>query len=260
MPPPVNDSANRMVQVLADTIGSRASLNFHTHISMENGLIFFSNPYASAAITKASLNMAVASLDNQPLTYENIGQIGSRRINPLLSAREIGESNFDAILEDPDYIKFAFVRNPVSRCLAGYSASLTKKTSYSEPRKKLFALIDLDLETDLSFEDFVELLALESEVRNLISLWMPQRSQIAFDIVEYDFIGRHEHWNTDFARISTEVFGDSIPVFDPRQHFNRDPDFTDINNDVSDKIKRQLEHIYESDFEMLNEIDENFHG
>ncbi len=255
-----NTSAGRMLKVLADTMGSRACLNFHTHISLETGLIFFSNPFASSAITKASLNMAVASLSDQPLTYKNFGQIGSRQINPLLSASQVGESEFDNILEDPDYIKFAFVRNPVSRCLAGYSAHLTGNTRYSDPRKKLFELIGLDIEANLAFDDFVELLALEAEVRNMISLWQPQRSQIAFDIVEYDFVGRHEHWNSDFSRISAEIFGDSIPVFDPKFEFNRDPDLTKVSAEVPGKTKRKLEHVYASDFEMLEEIEKVFHG
>lgn len=92
----------------------------------------------------------------------------------------------------------------------------------------------------------------DEEVRELDPHWRLQRRQICFDVVDYGFIGDHNHFARDFDLIARRIFGAPIEVFDTRTAFNRFTRPSDV--EVTEQIRRDVEVAYAEDYAMLDEI------
>ncbi len=245
-----------MTGAIRATMGGTFALNYYVHFCEDNGLIFFSNPVASAANSKASLNMAISELAGAPMEMKNATDVNARANNPMLAPNAVSDTAFGLMLEDPGFVKFCFVRDPATRVQAAYTGTLTRRTPNSGPRKQLFERLGLDLDRDLSIEDFALLVAEDSETRDLVALWRLQRRNIAFDLIDYDFIGRHESWEVDFGTVTTEIFGYAIRQFNLKSNFGFDEDNMRVSTELSSKTRSVLELAYAQDYEMLEEISE----
>ncbi|NOR63604.1 MAG: hypothetical protein GQ535_14065, partial [Rhodobacteraceae bacterium] len=79
-----------------------------------------------------------------------------------------------------------------------------------------------------------------------------------FDLIDYQFIGRHERWDEDYARISMEVFGCETPTFDPIKDLNIDPEGQKLFSLVDEETRAELEEAYAEDYDMIAEIEALF--
>lgn len=253
-----NPNTQNMTHAIANQMGGFGPLNNYVHISEEAGFVYFGNPGACYARVLASMNMAIAATRGDVMVFQNIGQIYQRDYGNLANPWEAGHDIFDDMLDDPDTLKFTFVRDPIARFLTGYYGKLTKKTPRSDPRKKLFDDLELDVSSDISLEDLSGLLAQDSALRDLVPLMRLQRNMTAFDLVDYGFIGHHERWDQDFSALSSQVFNQSTPAFDPISKFNHDEDGEKVDLEISNQTRANLENAYGDDFAMLEEIDELF--
>ena len=103
-----------------------------------------------------------------------------------------------------------------------------------------------------------KLLSEEKGLKNLLPLLMPQRSLIAYDLIKYDFIGSHERWDEDYAKLAMEVFGCETPIFDPVKDLNFDPEGANLLANVDEETRAEIEEAYAEDYEMIEEIEELF--
>ncbi len=255
---PASPAAQNMTQAIAKKMGGSGPLNNLVHISEDAGFVYFGSPGACYFRVLGSLNTALAAMNGEQLEYEKLGQVYQRVRGKMANPWETGHEIFDDMLDDPDTLKFTFVRDPVSRFLSGYYGKLTRKTPRSEQRQKMFELLEMDLTQEISVEDFAELVAQDQEVRDLLPLFRPQRNLTAFDLVDFGFIGNHDRWDTDFAKASTHIFGHPVPVFDPQQRFNRDEDGVNTPSQIDAQTQANLEYAYAEDLAMLEEINELF--
>jgi hypothetical protein len=109
----------------------------------------------------------------------------------------------------------------------------------------------------LSLEEFANAAAEDETVRDIDPHWRLQRTQIAWDLVDYTFIGRHDHFAEDFATLAARLYGARTPVeiFDTRSRFGRYTEAPKLAADITEDLRRVIHRAYEADYDMLSEIE-----
>jgi len=239
-------------------VGTRWRVDQFTYLDEDLGFVYLSAPAAANIRTIGSLQKGVAQLRDETFNIINHRRVLNRDESLIANPKVLGFEVFDAMLNDETVIKFAFVRDPVERFAAVYRSHFSMNAKNGPQRKKLFEFLGMPLTENLSMLDLAELLNEEKELIELTPQLVLQRNLIAFDLIDYHFIGKHEQWDDDYARISMEVFGCETPRFDPVKDLNVDPEGQNLVLLVDDETRAELEEIYAEDYDMLTEIEEHF--
>ncbi|MCC0177659.1 sulfotransferase family protein [Waterburya agarophytonicola K14] len=116
-----------------------------------------------------------------------------------------------ALLDNPDYFKFAIVRNPWDRLTSAYLNKFVKPIDIkqsSSPGKQVVEAYyqDKDLPVDYSrgitFKEFIEYL-LTHQNKEIDGHWQPQSMFINQN--KFDYLGRIETLGTDFGAIAEKI-------------------------------------------------------
>lgn len=252
------DPENTLAEAVMAVVGSRWRLNNFTFLDEDIGFIYFSAPASANVRTVGSLQKGVAQVRGERLELTSLRKVLNRDEGLMDNPQRAGLELFNQMLEDQSVIKLAFVRDPVERFAAVFRNQFSVNMKNGAQRVKLFEFLGMPLTENLSMLDLAELLNEEKELKDLIPHLNAQRSLIAFDLVDYSFIGRHESWNEDFARISMEVFGCETPVFDPIKDLNIDPEGVKLFSLIDEETRKELKKAYAEDYEMIEEIEELF--
>jgi hypothetical protein len=254
----MGEPENTLLEAIISLVGTAWRVNNFTFVEQDLGFIYFAAPIAANIRTIGSLQKGVAQDRGEAFDIPNLQRVMAREKGLIATPKRTGAFEFNQMLEDASVIKFAFVRDPVERFSAIYRNQFSINTKNGMPRQKLFEFLGISLDENLTMLDLAELLVEEEGLKDLLPLFVPQRRMIAFDLVEYDFIGRHERWEKDYANIAMEIFGCETPVFDPTTELNIDPEGTKLFALVDDETRAAVEEAYAEDCEMIEEIDELF--
>ncbi|MBL1438082.1 MAG: sulfotransferase family 2 domain-containing protein [Rhodobacteraceae bacterium] len=254
----MQDPENTLADAVVGVVGSRWRLNTFTFLDEDIGFIYFSAPASANVRTIGSLQKGVAQVRGERLELSSLRKVLNRDEGVMANPARAGFDIFNQMLEDQSVIKLAFVRDPVERFAAVFRSQFSIHMKNGGHRVKLFEFLGMPLSENLSMLDLAELLNEEKELKNLIPHLNTQRSLIAFDLVDYSFIGRHERWNEDYRLIAMEVFGCETPVFDPTKDLNIDPEGTKLFSLVDEETRKELKKAYAEDYEMIDEIEELF--
>lgn len=192
--------------------------NYNIHISEEFKFIFFNNPKAGCSTTKATLNLACAARLGIPLEYAQMHDIHTRERNILKTPKQLGGKRFEAMVADPEVVRFCVLREPVSRIASAYAS---KFRGNSPQQQKLNAF--LNRPADYRWPDineFVAALASDEAVRDFDPHWRLQYNQVAAAQIDLTLVGFQEELDVSLRRFARLVFGDDdIEIFDARAHF-----------------------------------------
>jgi len=249
---------NTLADAVLREVGTRWRVNQLTFIDEEIGFVYLAAPASANVRTIGSLQKGVAHLRGQTLELPTLKKVLNRDECIIASPKALGFQVFNQMLEDESVIKFTFVRDPIERFAAVYRNQFSINTKNGVQRVKLFEFLGVPLEENLSMLDLAELMAEEEGLKALSPQLMAQRKLLAFDLLDYDFIGRHETWDKDFPRISMEVFGCETPVFDPVIALSADPEGARLPVNVDAETREVLQEVYADDYEMINEIEDLF--
>lgn len=239
-------------------IGSRWRVNQFTYLDEDIGFAYLSAPAAANIRTIGSLQKGVAQVRGEGFEINNLRKITNRDESLIANPKELGFDVFDQMLRDESVIKLAFVRDPVERFAAVYRNHFSMNVKNGAQRVKLFEFLGMPMEENLTMLDLAELINEEDDLKDLSPQLMLQRNLIAFDLIDYQFIGRHERWDEDYARISMEVFGCETPTFDPIKDLNIDPEGQKLFSLVDEETRAELEEAYAEDYDMIAEIEALF--
>ena len=119
-----------------------------------------------------------------------------RRINEL----NYSEDQITQLLVGPEYFHFTFVRHPYTRVLSCYIDKIVQRTSKTGTDRR-FESLGFAPDADVSFVEFLR--AVENQPLHEMDIhWMPQADILGvLNGYTYDFIGRFEHFDADFARV-----------------------------------------------------------
>lgn len=244
-------------KTLVDIYGSVGQMNHHIHVSVTHGFIYFSNPKVACSSTKATLNIAVAArAGRQDFALRSMEEVHARAHNPLDKPGTLTSPVFNKMMRDPGVFRFSFTREPVGRFCSAYLSKLDVGKRGSGMAQRLWAHMGWPGDYPLTLEEFGEMCAADPAIRDFDPHWKLQRTQIAYDHVDYGFLGEHHRFAEDFAKVSARIFdGDVVPVFDTRAEFQRVTTAKKVARTVSNSLRRDIETAYAADFEMLAEIE-----
>ncbi len=252
------DPENSLADAVLGVVGSRWRLNYFTFLDEDIGFVYFSAPACANVRTIGSLQKGVALVRGEAHEISSLNKVLNRDEGLIANPKRVGFDVFNQMLEDESVIKLAFVRDPVERFAAVYRNQFSIQMKNSAQRRKLFEFLGMPPEENLSMLDLAELLNEEEGLKALTPHLNSQRKMIAFDLVNYNFIGRHERWNEDFPQISMEIFGFETPIFDPIKDLSIDPEGAKLFSLVNEETRAELKAVYAEDYEMIAEIEELF--
>lgn len=242
-------------QRLAAHYGQRQSFNYHFHVAPDHGFIYVTNPKVACSSTKATLNLTVAAdMGRDDFKIENMPQVHKRAHNVLRRPIDLPH-RFERMITDPAVLRFTFVRDPVARFCSAFLSKLSGKNPNSNIRRRLWTHMGWDAARESSLEEFAELCASDPFIREFDPHWQPQRRQIAFDLVDYGFIGDHSRFEEQFAGVLRRLFRREVEIFDSRKSFSRPTGAAKVATGLSARFRQNIETAYAQDFEMIAEIE-----
>jgi hypothetical protein len=164
--------------------------------------------------------------------------LGTENARRLMSA-EHDLGTFWAGFHDPNYFRFAFVRDPYARAV---SAFLDKVDSGRHTRFK--KMLGFNGDQTITLLDFLRGIS-RQDVKDMNRHWRPQSALIS-PKVKLDFVGRFERFNEDFGAVLDRLDVDSSAVREKRAHQTSADSHLDL---IGSEERALIERIYRDDFE-----------
>ncbi len=179
---------------------SEGNFNYSVNISTQYKYIYVETPKVACSTIKTVLQKM--ELRDSWVYREDFEDIHRRELSPLLQPSQIG--NFENLMQDKNFLKFCFVRNPYHRLLSVY---LEKICGNKKQKKQILSQLGHDsenLEKKVTFEEFVRAVVAQ-EICSMNSHWRVQYYQTMQDAIEYDFVGKLENFDGDFTDVLENV-------------------------------------------------------
>jgi len=184
-------------------------LNATVCISIKNRYIYFEVPKAGSTSIKSALHdHEVKGLAVRPDVPAHAPAIAS----PFVKPYQLRRGDLVALLKDPDFFKFSFVRDPYARMLSAYQDKLFHQDPAT--RAHFRKGLRLPADGDVSFAAAVERIC-SMAPRLMDKHFCPQVYQSFSAFCVLDFVGRLENFAGDMQTVAKRVglnFGDARTV------------------------------------------------
>ncbi len=153
-----------------------------------------------------------------------------------------------------DWFRFTIIREPLSRTVSAWSDKLQGDTRH---RRDLNAALGRDPQAEITLPDFLDVIAQEEAALMVDRHWRPQRLEISFDQIDYDFIGQVEDMETARSHIIDTLFGakgHSVKILDTRDHLGHKSSSRQHRDALSAKDRRNVDRALACDFEMYESV------
>ncbi len=158
-------------------------------------------------------------------------------------------------LRDSARFRFSVVRHPVARTLSAFFGYLLKTPGQKE---KFLRHVGRAPDRDIHLSDFLDIVARDEKARDLNRHWRPQRKEISYDFIDFDFVGRVDELNSALDHISYEIFGNHIDMQDTRSSLGHSSSSKDAIKGLTKSDQSNLEAAFFMDFEMFEDTKKRF--
>jgi len=180
-----------MTETVSPELNRKAFLR-SLHISRRFNLAYVNNAKVACSTIKLSLQRAEVN----DLAFSPEGSVHNFASSPLLTWPEVAMDGGPL----SDRYVFSFVRNPYDRLRSAYLNKIVTGQKNGKPR------VDAGFGSDEcpDFGSFVESISkIPPRLHN--PHWRPQVINLSLGKITYDFIGRLEHFDTDWARLCAQT-------------------------------------------------------
>ena len=165
---------------------------------------------------------------------------------PLLMPNELTKSERDHLFDGSSFI-FSFVRHPYKRAMSAYTDKILGKKKQKLLILSAMGKPNADIHHPVSFDDFIAVIS-DQEPGSLNAHWRAQTLNIAFDVIQYDFIGHLESFETDMAHVKTRL---GLPDFE-LPHRNPSAHNKRRKKAIAPDTLARLEKLYASDLQAFS--------
>lgn len=175
-----------------------ADWQLNTHISLKNRYVFFQ-------VSKAASSTVVHHLQSVEFqgSHFKAQSPNNKYLSPHLSPYQVPPEQLIEIMQDPEWRKVAFVRNPYTRVLSCYLHRIVASPASATGR--WYRRVSGDTSTP-TFSRFVEYISRQPSVA-MEQHWRVQADEVLDGLVELTFVGRVERLQDDLTRLSHHLFG-----------------------------------------------------
>jgi len=235
------DLRTRMLSNMKDN-----QIDYSIHISPRYRYMYLENPKVGCTSIKEVLQ------DKEILGTEltRPADVHNRKASPLSSPRDFSNTEFEALLRDPAFLKFSFVRNPFVRTLSCYIDKIENNQIHKRDILQTLGKPEVNLETFVSYAEFLSAVA-RQDVSQMDIHWRPQTQQIFYHLIDYNFIGRMEDFNHDWQTAERLLFPETIAA-KGTAHKNKSGAAALLDKYYSGEEIELVRKIYAEDFSVFN--------
>jgi hypothetical protein len=228
-------------------------LRYSTFVSLPKRFMYFEVPKAACTKMKELLR----DLEHGPSLQILVGDlletrrdmfVHARQNVPLPSLLDLDDKTQRTVLESPDFLRFAFVRNPYTRVMSAWKNKVMLcepgyENVYVQMKGALPPLKDKSLVT---FGEFIEYISKHSDLRTCNLHWRLQTEHIFSSVLDFSFIGKIEQMADGLRRFQQHL-GLSTPFAGAARNASHGSRGSEYNKPLADKVYS----LYHSDFEAL---------
>ncbi|MHC4950843.1 MAG: sulfotransferase family protein, partial [Planctomycetota bacterium] len=205
-------------RVLADPLNNSPIGRYISRNLDENGATAYLNRKVLISSQKKFIYLRLYKCACSKITGALIEDLTSRELShrqDIHSVKWYGQvektvqidENIEAVLADPTYFKFTFVRNPYERILSAWKNKIDNPEKYPDGREGDRQRSKINKKGErVSFEEFVNLLYEQRDrACSFDKHWAPQHYLLLLPFIEYDFIGRIETFSRDFENVLRKI-------------------------------------------------------
>lgn len=172
--------------------------------------ISLKHKYVYLAVAKAAcstIKKRLLDYEVSPFKYKNREIHADIFSSPFVKPYQLDEETLRQVLFSGEFYRFSFVRNPCVRVLSAY---LEKIVCHKPQSREVLRALDLPFDndaiasTDLTFEEFIQSIE-KTSLRSLNKHWRPQFMLLLHPFLEFDFIGKVESFEDDWAEVAAKI-------------------------------------------------------
>lgn len=155
-------------------------------------------------------------------------------------------------LRDPEVFRFTIVREPTARTVSSFADKIVKG---DKQKAKLMRYLGRPDDSDITLSEFLDILAQDEGAQDVDRHWRPQRKEISWDYIDYDFVGDMADLNGALAHIVRTLFDAERPeVQDTRKTLGHKSHSRELLEGMTAEDKRNIERAFGPDLEMYDTI------
>ncbi|MBW0143685.1 sulfotransferase family 2 domain-containing protein [Sphingomicrobium clamense] len=217
----------------------------HTYISLRNKYLFHTvGKAANSTVKHVFYTIDLAG------RRARMPSVHDRAASPLLSPFQLGETMMQDVLDDPQFTRFTFVRDPYSRLLSCYLDRIADKKS--RPHAQFVRAMGKPVGYAPSFEEFIETVCAQPPAEQN-NHWRVQCVDALVGVIPYDFIGKQESFDADMDKLVTKITGK--PQEKVAEDVNASPSKTGSTSRLAEFFNKRtvelVQEAYARDFDEL---------
>lgn len=242
-----------MIEAVRQNYPSERQMLQTSHVAaFGRPFIYMKNHKAACTTVLASLLTALQGQlgETKPLDMQLVHTPPSALLRA--GPRAVTAPQLAALLEDPEVFKFTIVRDPVARTVSAWADKIAKK---DVQHRRLMKHLGRKPADDLSLSSFLDVLARDPQALDLDRHWRPQRKEISYDIIPFDFIGDVADLSASLTHILDHLFGAQAPkIDDTRQSMGHKTKSKDLIQSLTQQDRRNLLLALETDLDMYDAV------
>ena len=155
-------------------------------------------------------------------------------------------------LDDPGMFRFTIVREPVARTVSSFADKIVKG---DKQKTKLMRYLGRPVESDMSLSEFLDILAQDEGAQDVDRHWRPQRKEISYDFIDYDYIGDMADLRGALGHVVKRIFDVDAPKMqDTRRTLGHKSHSQELIEDMTAQDRANIEKAFGPDLEMYEEV------
>lgn len=155
-------------------------------------------------------------------------------------------------LDDPAVFRFTIVREPVARTVSSFADKIVKG---DKQKTKLMRYLGRPVESDMSLSEFLDILAHDEGAQDVDRHWRPQRKEISYDYINYDYVGDMADLRGALGYVVKRIFDADTPKMqDTRQTLGHKSHSRELIEGMTAQDRANIEKAFGPDLEMYEEV------